>query len=389
MKENYKLSINSHLDPESNVFFFWKGRVALYAILQALGVGEGNEVILPALTCVVVPNAIMYLGAKPVYIDVDPRTYNIDPAGIEEKISKRTKVILAQNTFGLSSDLDEICSVARKHGLHVVEDCAHGFGGKYKDRPNGTIADAAFFSTQWNKPFSTGVGGFAVTRNPELSMRLPEIEKQAARPSFAETLLLKMQLFLNDHFLNRTTYWTAITTYRFLSRHNIVVGSSQGEELESPQMPEDFLKGMSAAQAARGIKELKRFGSNLNHRKKIAQMYKNILVDLGIEAPFEPGYAEHTFTKFPLLVKERKTFLADAEKSRIEIGDWFLSPIHPVTDGVHRWHYHHGENPVAEKLSAHLVNLHTHTKIDERYVRKIENFLRRNKDNIFGSFEEV
>ncbi|MCX5815383.1 MAG: aminotransferase class I/II-fold pyridoxal phosphate-dependent enzyme [Proteobacteria bacterium] len=388
MHKDYKANIKHYLDPESSVFLFWKGRVALYAILRALGIKEGDEVILPALTCVVVPNAIMYIGAKPVYVDVDPRTYNMDPAKIEDKITKRTKVILAQNTFGLSSDLDEICGVARKHGLRVVEDCAHGFGGNYKGRPNGTIVDAAFFSTQWNKPFSTGIGGFAVTRNPELSLRLSELEKQAALPSFAETLMLKMQLIAKDYFLNQTTYWTAITTYRFLSRHNVVVGSSQGEELKSPRMPKGFLKGLSAIQAARGIKELKRFDSNLNHRKAIAQLYKNILGDLGIEVPFEPDYAEHIFTKFPLLVKDREKFLADAGKSKIEIGDWFLSPIHPVTDDVHRWHYHYGENPIAEKLSAHLVNLHTHTKIDKYYVEKIESFLRRNRNNIFESSEQ-
>jgi dTDP-4-amino-4,6-dideoxygalactose transaminase len=103
------LEINS-----SNITFFWKGRVALYAILKSIGIKPGDEIILPAFTCVVVANPIIYLGAKPIYVDIDPRTYNIDIALIESKITSHTKAILAQNTFGLSSDLDKIIEIAKK-----------------------------------------------------------------------------------------------------------------------------------------------------------------------------------------------------------------------------------------------------------------------------------
>ena len=107
------------------VTLFGKGRVALYAILRALDIGRGDEVIVPAFTCVAVPNAILYAGAGPVWVDIDPATYTIDPAAVENAISSRTRAVLAQNTFGLSAELDAIMAIAERHHLTVVDDCTH------------------------------------------------------------------------------------------------------------------------------------------------------------------------------------------------------------------------------------------------------------------------
>ena len=382
----YKDAIGKYLGGDVEVSLFWKGRVALFSILKAIGLSNNDEVILPALTCVVVPNAISYLGAKPVYVDIDPKTYNIDVTRIEEKISSKTKVIIAQNTFGLSPDLDPILAIAEKHNLKVVEDCAHGFGGFYKNQLNGTIAHASFYSTQWNKPFSTGIGGIAITRNNEITRNLKKEEKLAVKPSTKEIVSLKFLLMLRDRFLNSNTYWAALKGYRFASKHNLILGSSQGNELEKPEIPPKFLKGLSEIQAKRGVQELHIMKENLAHRKKIAQQYKNILCELGIDLPFEPEYAVHTFLKFPLLVKDRKKFFHKAGNCRIELGDWFLSPIHPVKKNFELWNYYWGENPVAEKISQHIVNLPTHPKIDAEYIDKISGFLKKTKDNIYRDF---
>lgn len=115
---------------ESRIFLYWKGRVALYAILKALQINEGDEVIIPALTCVVVPNAIIYAGLKPVYIDVEEATFNMNTSLIESSITKKTKVIICQNTFGLSSNIEQILLIARKYNLLTVEDCTHGLDRK-------------------------------------------------------------------------------------------------------------------------------------------------------------------------------------------------------------------------------------------------------------------
>ena len=112
----YKTGLAKRLDASpDDIFLYWKGRVALYALLQAMNVGEGDEVILPAFTCVVVPNAILYLKARPVYVDIDPKTYNIDVEKIEAAITPKTKVLISQNTFGFSSNVEKICEIARQH----------------------------------------------------------------------------------------------------------------------------------------------------------------------------------------------------------------------------------------------------------------------------------
>ena len=141
-------------EPE-HVAFTWKGRVALYAILKALRIGPGDEVVIPAFTCVVVPNAVLYAGATPVYCDIDAATYTPTAETIAPQVTDRTRLIVAQNTFGLSADLNPIMRLAANRGIPVVEDCAHGLGGTYRGRPNGTVADASFFSTQWSKPISS------------------------------------------------------------------------------------------------------------------------------------------------------------------------------------------------------------------------------------------
>jgi len=385
----FRRQLSEHLSIDSkNVFFFWKGRVALYAILKAVGVKKGDEIILPAFACVVAVNPIIYLGAQPIYVDIDPTTYNIDISMIERKITEKTRGILAQNTFGLAPDLDRIFELANKYKLMVIEDCAHGFGGFYKGRPNGTIADASFFSSQWNKPFSTGIGGFAVTRHPEIAEKLKAMEETFIRPSIKDEMVLKILLFAKER-LNSHLYWPALKTYRWLAKNNLILGSSQGEELQWPVKPKGFEKGFSQTQARKGKEELIRFHKVLEHRKEIANAYRKILLGLGIEPPYEPEYAEHTYLKFPLLVKDRLRFFRSAQKEKIELGDWFLSPIHPIIKNFGLWYYWWGENPIAEKISQHIVNLPNHINIDEKYVDKLTEFLKKNRENIYTCHKEA
>jgi len=386
-----KLKLIEYMQQEGiNVFLFWKGRIALYAILKALNISKGDEIILPAFTCVVVSNPIIYLGAKPIYVDIDRNTFNLNIEDIEKKINSKTRVIIAQNTFGLSADLDVIIEIAKKYNLWVIEDCAHGFGGTYKGRKNGTVADAAFFSTQWNKPFSTGIGGIAVTKNPELSEKLGAIENVAESPRKKDELTLKFLIFIRKYFIQPSMYWSALKIYRQLSKWNLILGSSQGYELQEPKEPPDFLKGFTETQAKEGLKYFKKKNGKYmidlinEHRKVIANYYKEILSDLGFEPPYEPPYAEHIYLRFPLLVKNRAKVFQLAQEKRIELGDWFLSPVHPIMSRFEQWGYVWGENPVAEYASTHIVNLPTHPGVDENYVDRVYSFLKEIKDEIIG-----
>src|SRR5678815_5674598 len=123
----FREAIAGYLDlPADRVTLWWKGRVALYAILEAAGVTSG-EVVVPAFTCVVVPNAILYAGARPVYAEIEPETFHFDLEKLESRLTPRTRAILAQNTFGLAPPIEELREIARRRGLLLIEDCAHGF----------------------------------------------------------------------------------------------------------------------------------------------------------------------------------------------------------------------------------------------------------------------
>ncbi len=384
---DYKRSIAEYLEVnQDQVFLFWKGRVALYAILKACGIKPGDEILMPAFTCVVVPNACLYLGARPVYVDIEPGTFNMDPEKVEEKITGRTRVILAQNTYGLSPDLDKLQARADKHKLLLVEDCTHGFGGLYKGKKNGTLAAASFFSTQWNKPFSTGIGGFAVIRDCTLLREMKMLEEQAFKPSRQEEFLLNLQLWIKRQRRLQKFYWLQVKFYRFLTHHKVIPGSSSGDELGKPAMPVHFLKGMSNTQALAGISELGKMKYNLAHRQMVASGYKEMLLKLHKDPPAEPVYATHTFIKYTILVRDRERFLKAAEKEGVELGDWFVSPIHPVLEHFEWWNYRYGDFPVAEYASAHTVNLPTHLAIDKNELIKIRDFLEKNRKDIFDKW---
>lgn len=127
------------------IYTYWKGRVALYSCLLAAGIEPGDEIIIPSLTCVVVPNAIIYTGAKPIYSDINPETLTTDLSSLKGLINKRTKAIIIQNTFGLSADIEETIALAKSYNIITIDDCTHGFGGIYNGHPNGTLTDASFF----------------------------------------------------------------------------------------------------------------------------------------------------------------------------------------------------------------------------------------------------
>jgi perosamine synthetase len=142
---------------------------ALHVALAALGIGPGDEVLVPAFTWISTANAVEYLGGTPVFVDIDLATLNIDVARIEERIGERTKAIIPVHLFGLVADMDPILAIARRHGLHVVEDAACAFDAWYKGRHAGTFGDAGCFSFHPRKAITTGEGGMITTASEELA----------------------------------------------------------------------------------------------------------------------------------------------------------------------------------------------------------------------------
>jgi perosamine synthetase len=357
-----------------NIFYFFKGRVALYAILKAIGIKQADEIILPGFTCIVVPNAIIYLNAKPVYVDIDPETYNIDHTKIEGKITGKTKVIIVQHTYGISADMDKIKDIARKHNLYVIEDSCHAIGSKYKGKEVGTFGDAAFFSSQWSKPVTTGLGGWAVVNNPELKVKIEEIYPSFINPPFRENLLLRLQYWTYRYFFRPSTFWFAQNTFRMLSRHGIALGSSSNVELEC-RMPGGYEKKMSPWQRSLLEKRMTRIYKYIEHRKWVTALYEELLRKKGIKTVELPNVYDTVFLRYPILVRDKRTILEEAEKKRIELGDWFLSPVHPNLEGWEKVNYEQGMCPIAEYVCKHVINLPTHMRIEKKEIERIVEFV--------------
>jgi len=376
--EKYKNIIARYLDGNDNIYFYWKGRVALYALLKAMKIGKGDEVILPGFTCVVVPNAIKYLGAKPVYVDVDKTTMNPSLDHFAKAITSKTKVIITQNTFGLSTQVDEIAEMAKEKGIYSIEDCTHGFGGTYKDKPNGSYCDAAFFSTQWNKPFSTGIGGFATVNNVELLTELEKMNQSLVQPTIKDSTILSALLFARDNVLSPSNYWQLRSIYRWLSKNKLVIGSSEGKELNSVEMPKDYFKIMGNVQYKKGVKNISGVYQLLKKRKKNAELYTEFLAKEKKYHVEKELHENHSFLKYPILVKEREVFEDRAINAKIDLGDWFCTPLYPVENNFKLWDLNLNDIPVANFLSKQIVNLPADT---EKPLEVIE-FLKANINEI-------
>ena len=157
---------------------------ALHLILAAMEIGPGDEVIVPAFTWVATANAVRYCGARPVFADVDAQTFNVDPAQVAARLSKRTKAVVAVHLFGLCADMDAIAEAAP--GIPIVEDAACAAGASYKGRPAGSIGHAAAFSFHPRKAVTTGEGGMVTTRDAALAQRATVLRNHGASVSEEE-----------------------------------------------------------------------------------------------------------------------------------------------------------------------------------------------------------
>ena len=349
---------------------FWRGRVALYALLEAFGIGEDDEVILPGFTCVVVPSAIIFRGAIPIYVDIEAEDLLVSPEAVRAAIGERTRAIIVQNTFGRAPHTDAIMAIAEAHDLIVIEDCAHGLGGSNGGRLNGSTAHGTFFSSQWSKPISTGVGGIAFARDPEARARLMALAAKAERPGLSEELMIAAQLTAREILSSPKAYWLAQDTYRLLSqRLGLVLGSSSPEELASPKRPDGYLKAMGRVQR-RVLKQRATKLPALNRRRtETSAYYERVLPELGFDC-FSPA-PEQGWLRFPVLVNDRAETLARAREQRVPLGDWFSSPLHPVESALEAWGYRPGQCPTAEAICARIVNLPTESRLDAEILRSV------------------
>lgn len=368
----YETDFARYLGAGVHAFAFWKGRVALFAILKALGIDSGDEVILPGFTCVVVANSIRFAGATPVYVDIAPGSYNLDVASVEKAITSKTKAIVVQHTFGLPAPVSDLLKLVAKHKLQVIEDCAHSLGSTVEGRSLGTFGHAAFFSSQWSKPYTTGLGGIAVTQDPDLAAKLSQVQNEFREPSMAAKLRIRLQYQAYQRFFSPRVYWVAQDILRGVGRLGLFVASSSESELNG-LMPEDHHWYMAHAQQQAGLRQLVQVPPNLLHSRSLATIY-----DKGLQKEkwtAQPRSEQTVMLRYPVRVRNKTELLQLARKARIELGSWFEAPLHGIPLSEHQTAgYTLGECPNAEVAAAEVVNLPLHSRVNPAEAKRILRF---------------
>lgn len=363
---------------------FWKGRVALYAALKTLGVGTGDCVIVPAYTCFAVPLAVQLSGARPVYADIDPRTFNLTLNSVEAAWSQHggdsIKALIIQHTYGIPADSRTLVEWAHARGIGVVEDCAHVCGGTYLDRdgtwrPVGSAGDIAISSSHWSKPVSTGLGGWATTSNPELSEKLASFrERECSSPSRWESTSLVVAVALRETFSLPWMYWLARSAYRRVSAFGLLVPSSTPEEVEGA-LSRDFAKRMSSLQEWL-LKRRKADLAEQARRQSLKAEYDSALASAGLRPLELPAHVDPVLACYPVRVNEKPRVLELARRRWIELGDWYRNPVDHPTSRLEIFGYRAGTCPAGECAGQQVVTLPMHRHITRSTLRRTVSFIR-------------
>lgn len=347
---------------------FGAGRMALYAILRALDIGPGDEVIIPAFTCVVVPNALLYCGARPIYVDIEPHFFNVDVSKVEAAITPRTRALYAQHTFGVPCDVDALREIGRRHDLPVIEDAAHALGAAYKGQLAGSLTEVAFFSTDHSKVINTHLGGMAVTNDDALAARLRKMQGDAAFLDRKTTRHLILSFLLEYLCFAPRTLWLGRTVHAVLDRLGILFFFR--DELQTTKPTEyPYPCRLSSAQAQLGVSQLGALQHNLTHRRQIATWLEEIVGWYGLYAG---EFNDSTWLRYSFLVEDRAKFEASFRKN-FDLGIWFTSVVAGRTTSLEAVGYELGSCPVAEHVVRHVVNFPTHNKVSQDMIRKVVN----------------
>ena len=286
------------------------GTSALHLALLALGIHQGDEVIVPSLTFIATANAVTYTGAVPVFVDSDPETWNIDPNLIEEAINVNTKAIIAVHLYGHPADMDPILEIAKRNQLAVIEDAAEAHGAEYKGKKVGSIGDVGIFSFYGNKIITTGEGGMIVTDDPHIAERVR---------------------LLRDHGMSASKrYWHPVLGYNYR---------------------------LTNIQAAIGVAQVERIESIINAKLDVADRYEKQLNDVkGIICPPQAKWAKNVYWLYSILVEEefgisRDELIKELNFAGIDSRPFF-PPIH--TQPIYNTGQHLG---VSEELASKGLSL--------------------------------
>jgi dTDP-4-amino-4,6-dideoxygalactose transaminase len=287
------------------------GTAALHLAVLAIGLQSGDEVIVPSFTFAATANCVLYVGAKPIFVDIDPDTYNIDPEKIEKSISPNTKAIIVVHYGGQIANMDPILEIAEKYDLHVVEDATEAHGATYKNHKAGTIGEIGCFSFYPNKNMTTGEGGMLVTDDEKIAERVRLLRNHGQHSRF----------------------------------HHIIIG---------------YNYKMTDIQAALGIVQLKRLNWVLQKKKEAAKYYEELLLDAkGIQLPYVMPNATHTYMFYTVKFLGdgvRNSIMQFLAKRGIETVIAF-PPVHLQPFYRSLFGYNEGFLPVTEDCAKRVLSL--------------------------------
>jgi perosamine synthetase len=356
--------------PSLDQFTFYRGRVAESAVLAALGIGRGDEVAIQAFTCVAVPEGVIATGARPVYVDVLPNGFTMDPADLAKKLTPRTRAIVVQHTFGIPTDMEGITRVAQARGIHVIEDCAHAVGSTIGGRAVGSIGVASFYSFEASKPVFVGIGGGLQVNDPVLADKVRSGYGRFLEPPLA--LQAKVRAMYHAHRMayRPSTYWTVRSLYRTVSKLGLVPGSYNAVATDAAPAT-DFGRRLGALQRQLLPAAKARLAGDIPHRRRVAAQYRARLEGAGLMHPVVPDGADVVFGRYPLLVDRKDELLARAPWYNVEVAGWYATPVHPlIGTGLEAVAYQPGSCPEAEAVTTRVVTLTTGPLVDERVIER-------------------
>jgi perosamine synthetase len=307
------------------------GTSGLHLSVIASNIKSGDEVITTPFSFIASANCILYVNARPVFVDIDPATLNIDAKKIEEKITEKTKAILAVHVFGVPCNMDEIITIANKYGLTVIEDACEAIGAEYKGKKLGTFGLTGVFAFYPNKQMTTGEGGIVVTDNGEVADLIRSLRNQGRK-----------------------------NNGRWLTHERL-----------------GFNYRLSDIQAALGISQLKRIDETLKKRERVASYYIKYLRDIeDIELPAFPPESKVSWFVFVIRLKpkfkknQRDRIMHLLNKKGIECGNYF-PPIHLQPFYRKMYGFRKGAFPVTESVSERTIALPFYNYLKEEEVRYV------------------
>lgn len=350
---------------------FSTGREALLAALQACEIGTGDEVLIQAYTCLVVPNAVMWSGAVPVYVDID-ETLNIDPSRLEERITRKTKAIIVQHTFGTPAHLDRIQAICQRHGLKLIEDCAHALGAKYKGALVGTFGDAAIFSFGRDKVVSAVSGGMAITRSIPVAERLRSLQSGAAhrsrswiRQNLTHPLIVPAAARLMGRIKVGEILLQIAQALRLLNR----VYTPAEKISVQPHQPFHRLPN---AMAALALQQIQDHLSNFHQQRRAAALnYRDFCRQHGIKQQEKPEDSDPAYLRFACFLPNPAQVISRVKTTGYLLGDWYNSVLVPSAQRDEDVKYVRGSCPKAESYARQSLNLPTHHKLTPKHQQKL------------------